>query len=63
MTDKNFYQTLLQATSGNVDAIGDILELYLPLINQYSYIEGKLDEDLKQQILLRIFENIQNFKI
>ena len=63
MTNKEFHQFLTQAISGNVDALGDLLEMYLPLINRYSYIGGRLDEDLRQQIMLRVFENIGRFRI
>ncbi len=63
MTNKEFHQLLTQAISGNVDALGDLLEMYLPLINRYSYIDGRLDEDLRQQIMLRVFKNIGRFRI
>ena len=63
MTNKEFHQLLTQAISGNVDDLGDLLEMYLPLINRYSYIDGRLDEDLRQQIMLRVFKNIGRFRI
>ena len=63
MTNKEFHQLLTQAISGNVDALGDLLEMYLPLINRYSDIDGRLDEDLRQQIMLRVFKNIGRFRI
>lgn len=31
-----------------------ILELYMPLIEHHSYLYGRMDEDLKQYILIHI---------
>lgn len=52
MTKSEFLITLSEAVSGNTDALADIMEQYMPLINHYSYVDGKLDEDLRQDILL-----------
>lgn len=40
-----------------------ILELYMPMIEHNSYLYGRLDEDLKQYILIHIALNISKFKI
>lgn len=48
MTSKEFELTLQQAIDGDNDAIMRIIELYEPLINNNSIIDGKFDEDLKQ---------------
>ena len=39
------------------------LELYMPLIEHHSYLYGRMDEDLKQYILIHIALNISKFKI
>ena len=62
MTRKEFEITLQQAINGDNDAIMRIIELYTPLINSNSIIDGKFDEDLKQFILLRIIRKINKFK-
>lgn len=62
MTNDEFHATLAEAVSGNVEALADIIEQYMPLINRYSYVEGTLDEDLRQDILLHIFERISKFE-
>lgn len=62
MTSKEFELTLQQAIDGDNDAIMRIIELYEPLINNNSIIDGKFDEDLKQFILLRLVKNIRKFK-
>lgn len=59
MTAMEFRLLLAKAVSGNKEALADILELYMPLINRYSYVGGKLDEDLRQHIL----KNISHFSI
>ena len=63
MTTEEFKITLEKAVSGNSIAVEKILELYCPLINGSSYIKGKLDEDLRQYILMHIIKNISKFRI
>ena len=41
----------------------EILEMYMPLINKHSYIDGAIDEDLRQIILMKIIKNIGKFKV
>lgn len=62
MTSKEFELTLKRAIGGDNNAIMRIIELYEPLINNNSIIDGKFDEDLKQFILLRLVKNISKFK-
>ncbi|NBK78582.1 helix-turn-helix domain-containing protein [bacterium D16-76] len=63
MNSKEFQRLLSKAISGDNDALADIAVLYMPLINRYSYIDGKLDEDLRQNILLELVQSISRFKI
>ncbi len=62
MTSKEFETMLQLAVNGDNDAIMGIIELYEPLINNNSMINGKFDEDLKQFILLRLIRKISKFK-
>lgn len=62
MTSKEFEMTLKQAINGDHESIMRIIDLYEPLINNNSIINGKFDEDLKQFILLRIIKKISKFK-
>lgn len=62
MTSEEFELTLKRAIAGDNDAIMCIVELYEPLINNNSIINGKFDEDLKQFILLRLVRKISKFK-
>ena len=53
----------MKAVAGDAEALTDIVELYMPLINYYSYVDSKLDEDLRQAILLHLLEKISKFQI
>jgi len=61
MSNEKFQELLLKAQSGDNEAMTDILEMYMPLINKHSYINGKLDEDLRQNILFEIVKSIKLF--
>lgn len=63
MTDHEFRNILTAAIQGDMDALANIVELYLPLIDRYSWVHGKLDEDLRQEILLELCKSIVRFKI
>jgi len=62
---KNFSELLTRAIAGDHDAIEEILEMYMPLINRYSCIHSPdcLDEDCRQYIMMRIAINISKFVI
>lgn len=59
--NKNFGELIAAAQSGNNEAIEQIIEIYMPLISKHSYIEGILNEDLRQEIILKIITNISKF--
>ena len=63
MTKEEFRATLTKAVAGDTEALADIVKLYMPLVNYYSYVDGKLDEDLRQAILLHLLEKIPKFII
>lgn len=63
MNTHEFRGTLERALSGDRTALEAILLLYISLINRYSRIDGELDEDLRQYILLHIVTKIGEFKI
>lgn len=60
MTNEQFRELLIKAQAGDNEAMTDILEMYMPLINKHSYVNGKLDEDLRQNIILEILRSIKN---
>lgn len=63
MTPGEFRELLIRAVSGDHAAAEEILLLYLPLINRYSVIDGRLDEDCRQYILIHIALNVGKFII
>ena len=62
MDAQEFESVLNRAVSGSHEDIELILKLYAPLIDRQSYLNGKLDEDLRQYILIHIIKNISKFK-
>ena len=63
MSQASFYQVLQGAVSGDHKSLEEILKLYSPLIDHHSRISGKLDEDLRQYILIHIVLNISKFDL
>lgn len=63
MTPHEFRACLTKAISGDNEALSKVLELYLPLINHDSVINGRFDEDCRQYIFMRLIDGIRKFKI
>lgn len=61
LSNNEFREILARAQAGDNEAMTDILEMYMPLINKHSFVNGKLDEDLRQNILLQIVKSIKKF--
>ena len=61
LSNNEFRDILVRAQAGDNEAMTDILEMYMPLINKHSFVNGKLDEDLRQNILLQIVKSIKKF--
>ena len=61
MRAEEFRKILTEAVAGNHQALESLLRLYMPLINNHSYINDKFDEDLRQYILMHIALNISKF--
>ena len=63
MTALEFRALLQRAVSGDNAAIELILLMYMPVINRYSVVDGKFDDDCRQYILLQISVNLKKFVI
>ena len=63
MTSYEFCCLLERAVARDMNALEEILVLYGPLIDRYSRIDGTVDEDLRQNLLLHIALNISRFEI
>ena len=61
LSNNEFREILVRAQAGDNEAMTDILEMYMPLINKHSFVNGKLDEDLRQNVLLQIVKSIKKF--
>lgn len=63
MKPDEFRSVLEKAIAGDKESIDAILLLYMPLVNKHCYINGVLDEDLRQEILFHITKNLKKFEI
>ena len=61
MESRNFSDILKDAVNGDDESVVAILAQYMPLINRHSKVKGKIDEDLRQYIILRILKSLANF--
>ena len=61
MSNEEFRVMLEGAVAGSHKDLETLLELYMPLINHYSMLSGKLDEDLRQYLMIHIALNISKF--
>lgn len=63
MSKEDFRSILTGAVSGNHKDLEKILELYMPLIEKNSYLNGNIDEDLKQYLMIHIALQIGKFPL
>lgn len=63
MNANEFRELLIRAIAGDKKAIEEILFMYMPLINRYSVVDGMVDLDLKQELIMHVFLNIKKFKV
>ena len=63
MSKEVFRSILIGAVSGCHEDLEKILELYMPLIEKNSYLNGNLDEDLKQYLMIHIALQIGKFPL
>lgn len=63
MTKSEFAEILTMAIAGHSTALDKIFDLYMPLIDKHSVVDGRFDEDCKQYIMIQIALQISHFKI
>ena len=63
MNNETFSRILLGAVAGDHEALEEILVMYAPLIEKHCYVDGILDEDLRQYIWMHIALNINKFPV
>ncbi|HEX3047490.1 MAG TPA: helix-turn-helix domain-containing protein [Bacillota bacterium] len=59
----NFKELIFKAKAGDEEAVCELIRLYTPLIDKYSYLSGTKDEDLHSELLLAFLKCIQKFKL
>ncbi len=63
MKPDDFHELLRRAIAGDRQAKDEILQLYMPLIDRNSIVDGRLDEDLRQYLLMQAARSIRTFRI
>ena len=61
MNSAVFHAVLQKAVKGDRVALEQLLILYKPLIDHASMVNGRLDEDLRQEIMLHLVKAIPQF--
>lgn len=56
-----FEELFLRARQSDKDALLKIIEIYRPLMIKYAMVDGKLDEDLYQELVYRIIVCVMKF--
>lgn len=59
----NFKELLILAQRGEVFAVEKIVDMYKPLLIKESIIDGIINEDLYQELLITLLRCIQKIKI
>ena len=62
MTQQDFKNILNGAIQGDRKALESLLDFYQPLIRKYSYVNGRFDEDLYQQLIFRTLKQVEKFE-
>lgn len=63
MNKKEFRKILSGAILGDKYCLEIIIDMYKPLIDRLSIVEGTYDEDLRQYLLEHLIRNIRKFNI
>lgn len=59
----DFYEILLAAKAGDMQAQSEMLKMYQPLLMKDSIIDGYYDEDLYQELSIILLKCISQFSI
>lgn len=59
----SFKELMLQAKSGDNQAVETLLKLYDPFLLKESIVGGVFDEDLHQELCITLINCIRNFRI
>lgn len=62
MMQQDFESVLNGAIQGDRKALESLLDSYQLLIRKYSYVNGRFDEDLYQQLIFRMLKQVEKFE-
>lgn len=57
-----YRELLIRAKSNDAEAITELYQQYQAMIMKYSYIGGKIDEDLHQTLVIVFLTSLAKFK-
>lgn len=63
MNNRELKVILVDAKNGEDEAVCKLLDKYKKLIHTYSFVNGELKEDLKQDLICETIDKIKKFKI
>lgn len=58
-----FEQVLRQAQAGDQEAFETIFHMFEHLMRKLSYIQGRFNEDLYQELSLTLFQCVKTFRV
>jgi hypothetical protein len=58
---RQFSEVLRAAANGDPGSVEAILARYMPLIDRQSVLDGNIDEDLRQYIIMRVIIQLRKF--
>lgn len=62
MSEKELYRLILEAKDGNMKATFDIILQFERLIDKYSKINGRFNQECKDYIIDQLIKYIKKFK-
>ena len=57
-----YRELLIRAKSNDTEAVAELYQQYQAMIIKYSYIDGKIDEDLHQILVILFLSALAKFK-
>ena len=63
MGNTELREVFLEAQKGDEDAMKRIIDLFEPLVYKNSFIDGRFNEDLFQELRIKVFKCIKTFEL
>lgn len=62
MSDTEFKNLLEAAQKGDTKSLQSLIDMFMPTLYKNSYIDGMLNWDCLQELILKFIKNIYHFK-